>query len=161
MLGPTAAEPGPALKVGHYPGAEGEDGGKQQQGLVVAAEDAAAEAEMDKLAIVEHGVMAEEKDHRVLADEVDDGDARQAEQDEQAREAAKDSGDVGHGDEWIAGESVVAHRVGTIVKNGVAGHKSGDKEGGEAQEVEPWGTVDEEVPKAAQLEEEDAHEDVV
>lgn len=77
FLWPPAAKPRYSLNVRHKPSTNDEDDRDEDQDIVVPSKYASSETQMHKLIIVQHRIVTDEEDHRVLAYEVDDGNAGQ------------------------------------------------------------------------------------
>ena len=78
---------------------------------------------MHKLIIVQHRIVADEEDHRVLAYEVDDWNAGQVRSNEQAREAAQYGGNIDEGNEDVARKLIVRHHIRSIVEHEITGNE--------------------------------------
>ena len=77
FLWPPTAKPRYSLNVRHEPSTNNEYDGDEDQDIIVPAKYASSETQMHKLVVVQHRIVADEEDHRVLAYEVDDWNARQ------------------------------------------------------------------------------------
>ena len=75
---------------------------------------------MHKLIIVEHRIVADEKHHLMLADEVYPGHARHVGRNQQSRQTAQNDGHIKYRGQCIPPKVITAHRVGTVVEDNVA-----------------------------------------
>ena len=161
FLWPPAAKPRYSLNVRHKPSTNNEYDGDEDQDIIVPAKYASSETQMHKLIIVQHRIVTDKEDHRVLAYEVDDGNAGQVCSNEQARETAQYGGNINEGNEDVARKLIVRHHIRSIVEHEIAGNEE-QYQGyrhmdGSFLTPSPYNST----PRTPKLKEEDSHEHVV
>jgi len=106
-----SAEPGNALDEGNHPCADAKDDRNEDKDIVGLVPNAAPEAEVHELIVVEHRVVRDEIHHAVLSDVADDGHSGQAETGKHANQAANGQHHLKHGCGEAALELINGHRV--------------------------------------------------